>query len=256
MKKFFFSLALVLATLFLHAQKKQIGIGYNLYLPGGDMKKGFKAEHGIGMEMLFALKKAPFIWLGADLQVGTYGSSSRRETFTFRDGSSTETDVNLNSQIGNFGARMRFEKPRTDNSKRLIPYGQITAGLLSMYSTLYVEDPHDEDGCRPLEKRTTVKDYTWYAGGGAGLMYDLSKPSSRSRSFIDLSVSCIGGGKQEYANMGKVYETNVTNPSEGKPLNVRFVNVSTNEEHEHRVADIYEHPVKLVQVQVRFVYRW
>lgn len=256
MKKIYFSCVLLLTATFLHAQTKQFGVGYNLFLPGGEMKKGFGSEHGLNLEMLFSLKKAPFIWLGADLQIGTYGSSTRRQTFTFRDGSSTETDVNLNSQMGTFGARARFEKPRTDKSKRLVPYGQVMAGALSMYSTLYVEDPHDEDGCKPLENRTPVKDYTWYAGGGAGLMYDISKRSAINRSFIDLSVSCIGGGKQEYANMGKVYESNVTNPGEGKPLNIRFVNVSTSEEHEHRVADIYEHPVKLFQVQLRFVYRW
>ncbi|MDF2386228.1 hypothetical protein JMG10_32480 [Nostoc ellipsosporum NOK] len=256
MKKFFFSCALVLAGLFVQAQNKQIGVGYNLFLPGGEMKKGFKSEHGLNLEVLFPIKKLPFMRLGADLQIGTYGSTTRRQTFTFRDGSSTEADVNLNSNIATGGVRVRFERPRTDNSKRLAAYAQIMAGGLSMYSTLEVEDPHDTDGCRPLDRRTTVKDYTWYAGGGAGLIYETSKRTALNRSFIDLGFSCIGGGKQEYANMGKVYETNVTNPSEGKPLNVRFVNVSTNEEHEHRVADIYEHPVKLVQVQVRFVYRW
>ncbi len=256
---FLLMLLCLLAGLAVTAQSnRQFGLGYNLFLPKADMKKGFGSAHGFDMDLLYALKKAPFIRLGADMQYSIYASSSRQQEFAFRDGSTTIATVNLNSQIVSLGAKARFECPLAKESGgRVKPYGQVQAGVLSMYSTLYVEDPHDDDGCKPLEKRTPVKDYTWYAGAGGGLMIDLAgKKNARDTYFLDIGLSCIGGGKQRYANMGKVYDAAAADPSKPGGLNVQFVNVSTNEVHEHRVADVYEHAVRLAQVQVRFVCRF
>lgn len=257
--KSFFTLLLFLLGVSLASQaqnrNRQFGVGYNLFLPKGDMKEGFNSAHGIGGDILFGLKKAPFIKLGGEAQYSVYGSSTRTQEFAFRDGSTTVTDVNLNSQMWSVGGKARFEHP--NNNKRIRPYGQLQGGLMSMSSTVFVEDPHDEDGCKPLDKRTPVKDYGWYAGGGAGMMIDLAgKKGQPGKYFIDISASCLGGSKQQYANMDKVYDANSTEPDKGKSVNVQFVNVSTNEVHEHRVAELYEHKLSVIQAQVRFVYRW
>jgi p-aminobenzoyl-glutamate transporter AbgT len=66
----------------------------------------------------------------------------------------------------------------------------------------------------------------------------------------------------EYANMNRLYNhAEVTgnpmpDPEMGEtPLMVTFINASTSQQHMHTVAELYNHPLRMVQIQLQYVVR-
>lgn len=235
------------------AQKLEGGIGYNLFLPLQGMKDGFKSANGLGIDLLFHPKKTSFIGFGLDLQGSDYASTTQSEEYFFRDGTSTITDVSFTSTIVSGGLIARLELPR---KKVVNPYIDFKVGGMSMFSNIYIADPNDNSGCKPLNSKTLVSDFNWYAGAGGGIKIDVGKRAKKGKHFIDVSVYYLAGGWFTYANMDRMqaHDLNDLVPVDPKsePLNVKFINISTQEIHEHRVANMYTDRLSLLKVEVKY----
>lgn len=242
-------------TIIASAQKMQVGAGYNLFLPQGGMKNTFGSGNGLGFDFMVRLKKIPFMVVGADMQYSVYAATTQKQQYVFTDGSTTITDVNLTSSMASAGLKLRFESQAT---KKVKPYGQVQAGGLGMFSNLYIEDPADPYGCKALESKTLVQDVNWYVGFGGGIKFDIASKKNPGRHFIDVSSNYLMGGHMEYANMGKVHDHETasapTTDKGAQPLTVKFINVSSNQIHEHQVAEVYNNPINLLQFQVKYVF--
>ena len=52
--------------------------------------------------------------------------------------------------------------------KKIMPYISGKAGYTSFFSNIFIEDPHDPDGCKALDKNNLIKDGTFSTGYGGG----------------------------------------------------------------------------------------
>lgn len=226
--------------------------GYSLSLPKQEMKKNIKAVHSLALSGLYRLPgKMDRVQIGADFGWGMYASTRKEQTFTFSNGDITRTDVFYSSMVVQGGLQTRIDLLR---NKAITPYLNGKTGYTSFYSNIFVEDPDDPGGCAPLDQRNIIKDGTIYTGYGGGLQIDwsiFSKNSRKNRGWIDLSVNNIQGGNLNYINTKKLVDAN--NPpvnSDGKPLNITFVNASTQQLHEHQVAEVYTSPLRMLEIKI------
>lgn len=147
--------------------------------------------------------------------------------------------------------------------------GYITpqVGINLMRSRIRIADPEDVDDCMPLENRISHKSYGFTYGLEAGMELDIvalirSDDYSDSRLYVSLSFM-NSFKKTDYINtrfMNEhehgVYDTshgNHTDP-DGRPLTAQFVNISNNDLHEHKVAEIYSTYLRFFTVNIGYVW--
>lgn len=250
------ALLLLLSYSLLHGQS-YMTLGYSLSSPQQAMNKNINHLHSLTAGIHFKVPRLDNrLQLGAEFGWGTYANTSKEQTFSFRDGSTTTTQVNYSSNVlqGAINARIMLLK-----EKGITPYISGKAGYASFYSNIFIEDPHDAGGCRPLDQKNIIRDGTIFGGYGGGLQIDWSvfnPKSSRKRSFIDLRVQNLRGNKVDYINTKKLIDASAPPPAgeNGKALSVKFVNATTNEIHEHQVAQVYTTPMRFLECRVSFVF--
>jgi hypothetical protein len=184
-----------------------------------------------------------------------YASETKKQTFNFGNGSSTETFVQYSSNVAQ--ARL-ITRVLLLEDKMIMPYISAKAGYTQFYSNIYIEDPHDPNGCKALDQQNIIKDATFSAAYGGGLLFDWSLLSSRRRPgtrYIDISVNNSRGGKMDYINTKKLIDaSNPPTGGDGKPVTVRFINATTQEIHEHQVAEVYSTPLRMLEFRISAVF--
>ncbi len=233
-----------------------ISTGYSLGLPGQEMKKNINALHSLSAEVMYRLPgKLNRVQAGIDLGWGTYANEQKKQTFDFGNGDITETFVNYSSNV--VQARLTARVFLLED-KPIMPYVSGKAGYTKFYSNIFIEDPHDPNGCKALDQSNIIKDGTFSAAYGAGFQIDWVLFGSRrgpGRRYIDISVNNSSGGKIDYINTKKLIDAN--NPpvgTDGKPLTVRFINASTQQIHEHQVAEVYTTPLRMLEFKISAVF--
>ena len=230
--------------------------GYAMGIPKGKMADNINLSHSLAVSGQYRLPGAfSRILLGTDLSYGVYAHTSKTQTFTFDNGSTTRTKVNYSSyavQAGLSGKLLLLQ------DKLVVPYISGKAGYTGFYSDIYIEDPIDGGNCHPLDHRNIIRDGVFSTGYGGGLQLDwsvLSRNTRKGRNWIDLSVMHTRGGNMNYINTKKLVDP--SNPpvgGDGKPLNVPFINASTNQIHEHQVAQVYTTPLRLLELRLSAVF--
>jgi hypothetical protein len=173
------------------------------------------------------------------------------QTFNFPNGGgSTQTWVYYSSNAlqGSLAARFLLAK----RDKMVVPYLSGKLGYAHYYSSIYIEDPNDNQGCKPLDQDNLIGDGTWMGGYGGGVQLNLKMFSENKRmrgSWVDLSVTRIGGGSLDYINTKKLMDANaVPDPNtDAKALKVKFINATTQEIHEHQVAEVFNTPLRSLE---------
>ncbi|HUR66055.1 MAG TPA: hypothetical protein VMZ03_06860 [Chitinophagaceae bacterium] len=234
-----------------------MSMGYSLSAPQGKMNEKIDPLHSISANILFEIPGiTKQIQLGAEAMWGTYASTSKEQTFNFGGGVSTVTNVNYSSNVlqGSLVAKYLLLK-----DKKATPYITAKAGYASFYSNIFIEDPHDEDGCKPLDQKNIIKDGTIFGGYGGGIQLDwsiFSPKASKKRGWIDLRVQNIAGGKIDYINTRKLIDASAPPPpgQDGKAVTVKFVNATTNHIHEHQVAEVYTTPLRMLEFKLSWVF--
>jgi hypothetical protein len=249
--KLFYTLFFTLISLYSPAQF-YLNSGYAMSLPRQEMKENIKPLHSLAFSGLYKLPGSlNRIMLGADFSWGSYANTQKRQTFIFTNGATTETMVNYSSNVLQAGLSGRVLLLK---NKALLPYINGKAGYASFYSNIFIEDPLDLDGCTPLDQKNLIKDGTITTGYGGGLMADwslFSKKSRKNMGWIDLSVTSIRGSNINYINTKRLIDASKPPVnSDGKPLNVTFINASTQQLHEHQVAEVYNTPLRMMEIKL------
>jgi hypothetical protein len=253
--KHLFTLLLTAAAISVMAQTR-LTTGYSLSAPQQKMNDNINLLHSLAAGIEFKIPgTAGRLALGAEGSWGLYANTSKEQTFNFGNGVSTRTMVNYSSNVwqGALTGKLFLLK-----EKGITPYVSGKAGYTGFYSNIFIEDPHDADGCRPLDQKTLISDAVMTLGYGGGLQIDwslFSKESSRGKNFIDLRVQNIRGGNMDYINTKKLIDAN--NPPTGgggKPLNVQFINATTNQIHEHQVAEVFTTPLRMMEIKLSAVF--
>lgn len=233
-----------------------VDVGYSLGTPRQDMNKNINLLHSLSSGIRFTIPGTRgHLQLGAEGAWGSYAVTSKEQTFRFRDGSSTRTMVNYSSNVlqGALNARWMLL-----HNKGINPYISAKGGYASFYSTIFIEDPHDIDGCRPLDQKTLLKDGTLFGGYGGGLQVDwsvFSRSAGKRSGYIDFRVQQIRGNTVSYINTKRLYDAdNPPTGGDGKAVNVQFINATTNEIHEHQVAEVYSTPLRMMEFRLSWVW--
>ncbi|TMI88080.1 MAG: hypothetical protein E6H08_18320 [Bacteroidetes bacterium] len=242
---------LLLSCLFLSAKCQQFKLttGYSLGLPRQELDKNIQPVHSMltGLQYQFAgeLKR---LSVGMELGIGIYAHQKIDQTFQFDNNTSTVLPVDYSSNTFNANLQARFNLLSDKNL--IIPYIIAKGGLYNFYSSIYIGDPEDDGGCHALEQENIMNDKTMYWSAGGGLQINptiFSKNKHDSRLMIDINANTIQGGDISYINTKHLMDAPSTSDPDGKPLNVQFINASTQSIHEHKVAQVYTSPLKILE---------
>lgn len=239
----------LLSVVTLFAQFEITG-GYSIAIPRGKLNDYINLTHSVALRGIYRLPVNPKVWLGTDLSIGTYAQKTEQQTYQFTNGITTTTNVRFSSNVFNGHMETGYD---FISQRKIVPYVTVKAGLSNFYSSIYIEDPHDADGCRPLDNKNVFGDVTFSYGAGAGFRLDGKQffKSSSHNWAIDFSVTYLTGGTLDYLNVRHLQD----NAASSKEFMVKFVNVTTNEIHEHKVAEVYTSKLKQIDVRLGFVYR-
>lgn len=266
MRKFLFLYA-VLLSYTAGAQKLDIGFNYNADIPFRQTMPMMSMNHGAGMYIaLRPLKNSNSFWISSDISTGAFAYKSRMETYTFSDGSTTDTWVNYSSNLHKFLFGANYDIGKRDDL--ISGYLTAQAGYAIMNAKIYIEDPNDPGGCKALENKNTFSYGSGIAAAGGGVRININKLSKKKENtsklfnhYIDIGVKYMAGGTFQYVNIKHMQDhthgiasAQNTSPSrDTKDLTVQFVNVTTNNIHEHKVAEIYSSGFEMLNLKIGYL---
>jgi len=255
----FISTLCLISFLFLSAtgQGWKLTGNYSLGIPQQQMAKNIQPAHSLQSGILYQFPgKLSQLSAGIGLGIGSYASKRVDQTFQFDNNTASVVPVNYNSNTFNVNLQTRFDLLK--GKYFIIPYVNAKGGLYNFFSTVYIDDPNDAGGCHALEQKTLMNDNTMYWSAGGGLQIDpgiFSKCSSKksnskkgkSSLLIDLGANVIHGGTMNYINTKHLVDAQTMTDPEGKPLQVQFINASTQQIHEHTVAQVYTSTLRMIE---------
>lgn len=215
-----------------------------------------KMSPSVGLGLQLAYQPINRIPIAFELKsnFGIYAAKTLEQTFYFEDLSSTTTNVSYSSHFNQvkFGAKYQIG----NDFKQVRAYFTPQIGYGTMRSKIRIDDPADEDDCKPLVKETTQRSSGFTYGGELGIEIDMQKffprMNTENRHYLFASATFLNGFKPfEYVNIrymkdhdhgalpagGEVMETTDEN---GRPITATFINVSNNNLHDHKIAELYK----------------
>src|SRR6188508_2345066 len=241
----------LLGFLFFSANSQQwkFNSSYSLAMPKQEMGKNIQPAHSMQNGILYQLPGAlKQLSVGLEFGIGIYAYETIDQTFQFDNNTSTVLPVDYSSNTFNTNIHARFNLLSDKNF--IIPYITAKGGLYNFYSSIYIGDPEDDGGCHALEQENIMNDKTMYWSAGGGLQINptiFSKNKHTSRLMIDISANTIQGGDISYINTKHLMDAPTVSDPDAKPLNVQFINASTQSIHEHKVAQVYTSPLKMLE---------
>ncbi len=250
-------------------QTDQFGAFVPLDIPMKSEMPKASVAGGFGLSAYFAPESRLPVALELKGNLGTYSNRTLQQTYEFMDGSQTRTNVTYSSNFHKVMLGSRFSTRYAMDGMELYLTPQI--GFGSMRSRIYIADPQDEDDCKPLENTIVQRDNGFLYGLEAGLDIQMNKVISgtkiKDNHRMFFSVNYLSSFKSfDYINI-RYMEDEVhgmtSNPpanggvdSEGRDINTQFVNLGSNNLHDHKIAELYTSPLKYIGVQFGYVYRF
>jgi hypothetical protein len=260
MKKVLLLLQVLVAACTAALAQYDLTTSYIYSRPQQQMGSYINQAHGLQFQALYGLTNSRLA-LGAGISFNGYGSQTTEQTYRFGDGSTTETDVSVNNSFSAFNMIGRLDLLP---ASVITPYVTGQAGYNLYRTSLYIENPNDPDGCRPLENKALQNDGAFSVSGGGGIRWDISsivKKADRNRFFVDLSALYTRGGRVSYMNVN-IPATPATHQHQATPASsdvfsysARFINPVNQVVHEHHVGDIYSSYIQMMEFKLGFVYR-
>lgn len=253
-----------ISTLFLgflffsaNGQQWKFTTSYSLGIPRQEMGKNIQPAHSLQTGVLYQFPgELKRLYAGLEFGIGIYAHERIDQTFQFDNNTTTVLPVDYSSNVFNANIQARFDLLSDKNF--IIPYINAKGGLYNFYSSVYIGDPEDDGGCRALEQETILNDKTMYWSAGGGLQINptiFSKNKRSSNVVIDISANTIRGGTLSYINTKHLMEPPDISDPDGKPLDVQFINASTQSIHEHTVAQVYTSPLRILEFRAGITIR-
>jgi hypothetical protein len=259
-------LILVLLPFAIHGQTFRLGTYVPIDIPiKHEMPKAGIAS-GLGLSLAIQPFKRIPVAMEMKGNLGIYSNRTLEQTYQFSDGSQTITDVNYTSNFHKALIGTRVSTGNQESPIRVFLTPQIGYGFMN--SRIRIADPLDEDDCKPLEKRITQRFQGAIYGAELGLDMQFGKligsNSSDRHNRLIVSVNFLGSFKDfEYVNIkymeDKPHEVAMgehTIPEDDRDINATFVNVSSNNLHQHKIAELYKTPLSFIGVQIGYTYNF
>ncbi|GEM_PF-803194 len=242
------------------AAQFEAGGTYSLSVPTGEMGRNINPLHSINGTALFPLPgKWDRISLGGELGIGVYALMTMQRNLRFSDGSGITANMTYSSNVvtASFVTRAKAFREAKVN-----PFLNLKAGYANFFSDVVVGEPEYGSSCRPVQRKKIIGDDALFIAYGAGLQLDFSvllKNVKPGKGSFEIIINRISGGSLDYINtralkepeeMHNPYPLLPPMPGKGIPLNMRFINVSTQQEHNHQVAEVYNSPLKMLDIRI------
>ncbi len=260
MKKFLLLFFTVISVQFTFAQF-DLGFGYSNQTALGEMATNINAAHGFYFQTGYRLPILGRHFV-ASLETGTgrYGKKKIMQTFQSEDVQQpTQMPVNYINFANYTHLSVRYEILKHGS---IIPYLQMMGGVQKLGTRVRInlhEDQFGGDDCVPLEDQVTFRKSTMTWGYGGGLLINLSRNhcgAIDNGTQLNISVNRIQGNRIDYVNVKQLEQVSNQPPTdESKPLTMSFVNLNTNNIHEHSVARVYNSPFQQLQIKVGFLFK-
>lgn len=216
-------------------------------------------NNGGGIFIGFKASKNRPLWLTTDLSSGAYAYKSRNEIYRFTDGSETETQVTYSSAMYKFLFGINYEAIQPNG--RVSGYFTLQAGYVIMNSKIFIEDPENPDDCVPLANKNIFKDGGSIYSLGIGMKIRLTKvKEDNPLSYIDIGIKYNGGDVFNYINIHHmkqeihgIHNNSINTNPYSDDFAVKFVNVTTNEVHEHKIAEVYRSTFKMINIKIGYL---
>lgn len=263
MKKLYFLLALLPFTV--NGQTFRIGSYIPIDIPVKQHMPKAGVTGGIGFN--FAYQPYTKLPMAFEMKgnIGIYSSRTLQQTYQFSDGSQTVTDVDYTSNFHKILIGTRFSTGFSFSKVRLYATPQV--GYAFMNSRIRIADPDDVDDCKPLESRITQRFQGAVYGGEIGVDMQLGKifgsKNINEHNRFTFSVNFLRGFKDfEYVNIkymedephGVAMDDDMSD--EDRDINTTFVNVSSNNLHKHKIAELYKTPLSFIGIQIGYIYNF
>lgn len=240
----------------------QFGIYGVADIPFKSQMPKMSPAYGVGINFDYKpINRIPvFIELKGNL--GLYDYRTSTETFVFDETSSTETEVTFSSGMHKIelGAKAYF----TNYYKPVRGYVTPQVGYNFLRTRVRIADPEDEDDCQPLSNRVSQKSSGFTYGGEIGMEVDLMRMINDRETDSRLFLSCSfmkSAKKIDYVNtrfMNEhehgIHDEMTTMESDNRPITVQFVNLTNDDLHEHKVAEIYSTYLQFFTVKIGYVW--
>lgn len=253
--KFISTLLLTIFFLSASSQQWKVTGGYSLGIPKQDMGKNIQPAHSLQAGILYQLPgRLKQLSVGTEIGLGMYANKRIEQTFQFDNNTASIVPVNYSSNTFNTNLQVRLNLVKDKNL--VIPYISAKGGLYNFFSSIYIEDPKDPNGCHALENKNIINDKTLYWNAGAGVQINTSvfaKRKFQRNVMIDISANTIHGGTMNYINTKHLIDAQTIIDPGAKPLNVQFINASTQAIHEHTVAQVYISPLRMLEFRAGVV---
>ena len=232
----------------------EMGMHYFVSAPLGAMGQNIQPVHNFGMTGYYRLKAADRrVYAGADISFGQYAYVSQDATFISENGSATTTTVDFSSNVRNYHAVAGYDFAK---NTAIVPYITVKAGVSNFSTNIVIEDPDDHHSCHPLDERNVFCDATFSGGAGAGVKIDASsffKNWDKGSWWFDFSANYLSGGSIDYVNVKHLSPEKKSPTRNTKDVYVEFVDITTEEIHEHPVAPVYSSTLKFLDFKVGMV---
>jgi hypothetical protein len=240
------------------SQHGQIGTFIPIDLPMKSEMPKMGTTIGFGLSGAYSPFYTTPVFLELKASWGNYSSKTLRQTYLFDDGSQTTTDVSYSSSMHKY---LLGTKVMIGGDYRAVR-GYITPqiGVANFKTKIVIADPLDEDGCQALDRETTHRFAGFVYGGELGAQLSMEKLfkgiSSENTHKLTISASYLSGFNHvEYVNVrymkDEVHDTQITHTSDD--INARFINVSTNQIHEHKIAELYHTNLRMIGINIGYV---
>ena len=257
MKPFYLLPVFIVASIAASAQVEG-GFSYSFSLPQHEMNQNIRPVHSMNIIFISQLKKISKLSWGVEAGFGQYASFTKDQDIRFPDGTGISTKVSYSSNVTTVGILTRFSLFK---EAKVNPYLTGKLGYANFFSKVVVADPEADDDCKPLDKKTPIHDHSFFAAYGAGLKIDVSSKKKPNNAWIDVSVNQLHGSSLNYINVKDIKEHINNDPNnpvpvsdKSVPLSMRFVNVATQTIHEHQLAQIYNSPLRMLEMKISV--RW
>jgi hypothetical protein len=248
---------LTMSSFFTFSQGGEFGINVPVDVPFKSVMPYMGTNVGFGMNFAYSPIPGSPLYIEFKPSWGMYYSKTLQQTYTFDDSSSTITDVNYTSGLQKYllGAKVMIGHEYRSVRGFITP--QI--GLGRARTKIFIADPEDEDGCRPLESRNTQKFTSGVYGGEVGVEFDLYRlfPNFlyENKHNLVIAGTFLAGFKHfEYVNVeymqNESHSTDVSH--DDRDINATFINVGSNALHEHKIAELYHTPLRMWGISIGY----
>lgn len=243
----------------------ELGAGYTALMPTGSLNSHMGTINAVAVRGTL-LAPCNRFGLGFEMATGSQPSTTQTQYFGLTS-ELTPNDVTYRTSATTVSAMLRYTLVRAGYFDA---FAGVKGGLINVSSSVTIDDElsmlADPYGCGPMPNQNVaaLTDNTWQAGLTAGASMDMKaifKGAPRNTFVLQAHAGAIRGGDVKHYMMPDesigAHSHHTMTASDGyTPVNMQFMDWTTNTQHAHEVAREYTTPVQFFEAGLSLAIRF